>query len=422
MSRLVIHIGMPKTGSSSIQETLFAKGGHGPFVYADLGAANQGGMLRSCFSADPYAWPGHRAVGRSRTDVEAFNQHVEELLQAIKSRGGQQVISGEDIFHLDEAALQRLRVSFAEGFETIDVIGYVRPPAGFMASAFAELVKNRDQSRLDMHKLWPRYRAKLEKFDRVFGKEHVTLRAFLPRSLVDGDVVQDFCHYLGAPIEAAEIHRANESLSLEATAVLFAYRRHGPCYQSYKGKAADNNRLIAMLADFGSGKLRFADSLIAPVMNNNADDLAWIETRLGCDLRDSGAVTEGAISDEQDLLDIAADSVDALADFVKRQQARVEPTPQQIANWVEKLRVAITGRASNGATPGPCVESHFFTLEQTELLTDEKVGPAVALRELALAFERNGYMEEARNCVRAALQLRPDAKGLQALQKRLAGD
>ena len=419
MSRLVIHIGMHNTGSSSIQETLFSKGRHGQFAYADLGAPNQGGMLRSFFSADPHVWGGHRAAGRSHPEVVAFNQGVGELLQSVKGRGGQQVISGEDIYHFDEAAMQRLWTSFSDAFETVDVIIYIRPPASFMASAFVQLVKNHDQSRLGLDKLWPRYRAKLEKFDRIFGRDHVMLRPFGSDSLVDGDVVQDFCHYLGEPIDPDEIRRVNESLSLEATATLFAYRRNGPRYQSYKGKAADNNRLVAMLADFGERKVRFADSLVAPIMERNRDDLDWIESRLGEPLRDSVSAAEGAITSEQDLIDVAADSVEALAAFVERQQAKAEPTPQQIANWVEKLRVAITGRASNGATPGPCSESAFFTPEQVSRLTGEKIGPAVALRELALAFERSGEDVAALNCAEKALELRPDAKDLQRLADRL---
>jgi tetratricopeptide (TPR) repeat protein len=419
MSRLVIHIGMPKTDSSSIQETLFAKGRHGQFAYADLGVPNQGGMLRSFFSADPYIWGGHRAACRSHPEVIAFNQNVDKSLQMVKARGGQQVISGEDIYHLDEAALQRLRIFFSDAFQTINVIAYVCPAASFMASAFIQLVKNHGQSRLDLNELWPRYRAKLEKFDRVFSEEHVTLRIFQPESLVDGDVVQDFCQYLGVSIDPKEIRRVNESLSREATAALFAYRRNGPRYRSYKGKAEDNNRLVALLADYGEEKLRFADSLVSPMMENNRDDLGWVEARLGEPLRDSCTAAEGAITSEQDLIDIAEDSVEALAAFVERQQAKAELTPQKIANWVEKLRVAITGRASNGATPSPCSESAFLTPEQIIRLTEEKIGPAVALRELALAFERKGQIEEACNCIQAALKLRPDAKGLHSLSQRL---
>lgn len=419
MSRLVIHIGMPKTGSSSIQETLFAKGGHGDFRYAALGVANQGGKLRSYFSADPYAWSGHRAAGRRSEQVKAFNEAVGREVSAVKDQGGQQVISGEDLYHLNEEALTRLHDAFREAFDRVDILGYVRPPGSFMASAFVQYVKNHGQASLDISKLWPRYRRKLEKFDRVFGREHVTLRPFAAETLADGDVVQDFCHFLGAPINPAEIRRVNESLSLEATAALFVYRREGPCYQPYPGKAADNNRLVEMLASFGERKLRFADSLVAPVMEREAADLEWIESRLGQPLRDAGSTDADAITCEQALFDVAEESQEALAAFVREQAQQVNPTPQQIANWMEKLRVTVTGRASNGATPAPCAESSFFTPEQVQRLTGQNIGPASALRELAEAFERNGHREQACLCADAASALRPDVAGLRALSARL---
>jgi hypothetical protein len=424
MSHLVIHIGMPKTGSSSIQETLLANSGHGKFSYADLGVANHGGVITSYFSRDPFAWHGHIAVGRTRDQVFVFNERVGESLEAMNSRSGNQIISGEDIYeHMDERALARMRDFFSDAFERIEVIGYVRPPVSFMASAFIQYVKNHSQTRLDPDKLWPSYRAKLEKFDRVFGPERVTLKSFVPERLIEGDVVQDFCQLVGEPLPQAQIHRVNESFSLEAAASMFTYNRNGPCYETYPGRPVDNNRLTETLAGFGSQKLRFAHSLVDPILKKNLKDLEWIEARLGEPLRDKGSDEEGAIEREQDLLDMANRSVEELELFVRELMAKSQrPTQEQIANWIEKLRVAVTGRASNGVEPAPCQESTFFTLEQHELLSNYDTGPAVALRELALAFERSGRGEEACNCIQAALKLRPDAKGLHSLRRRLCCD
>lgn len=419
MSKLIIHIGMPKTGSSSIQETLFAKGGHGDFYYTDFGVANQGGKLRSYFSDDSHEWPGHQASCRSPDQVKAFNEAVGVEIEKVKAQGGCQIISGEDIFHMDEAALSRMRDSFCESFDQIKIIGYVRSPASFMASAFVQFIKNHNQTTLNVKQLWPQYRAKLEKFDRVFGRENVVLRSFDNGKLIDGDVVQDFCHFVGAPIDTAEVCRVNESLSLEATAALFVYRREGPCYQPYPDKPVDNNRLVNLLAGFGERKLRFADSLIRPVIEREAADLEWIESRLGESFRVASSIDDDAISCEQDLLNVAESSREALSAFVSQQARGIKPTSQQIANWIEKLRVTITGRASNGVTPVPSAKSVFFTDEQRARLTEDKMGPAAALRELALAFEHHGHLVEARNCIRAALELRPDAKDLHKLEDRL---
>ncbi|USZ49718.1 tetratricopeptide repeat protein [Halomonas sp. DN3] len=419
MSRLVVHIGMPMTGSSSIQETLFAKGMHEGWRYADLGVPNHSGVLLSIFSTNPLTWQGQQTVGSGLDEAKEVNQRFEKRLEEVKGSAGQQILSGEGVFHLDEAGLERLRAYFQEAFDTIEVIGYVRPPASFMASAFVQLVKNRGQARLSFQKLWPRYRAKLEKFDRVFGREHVTLRPFCPHQLTDGDIVQDFCQFLGAPIDPAEVRSVNDSLSLEAAAALFVYRREGPCYQAYPGNIADNNRLVNLLAGFGEREFRFSDALVRPVMEREAADLEWIETRLGVPLRDAGSTDAGAICCEQDLLDVAEKSREGLSDFVREQTQQVDPTPQRIANWVEKLRVTVSGRASNGVTPSPYEGRQFFTPEQVRRLTGEKMGPATALRELAVAYERKNLPDEALTFAQAALKLRPDSADLRQLNERL---
>ena len=418
MSKLILHIGMPKTGTSSIQETLFSQEQVGEFSYAKLGVANHGGIITSFFSEDPYAWRGHRVAGRSPEEVAHFNRQISIKLNEICSAQGQQIISGEDIWHMLEPALVKLRDYFAAQFDCIEVIGYVRPPASFIGSAFQQLVKNHDLARLMPSAYYPQYRRKFEKFDRVFGRDNVTLRVFAPEQLEGGDAVVDFCQLLGESIPSEKIQRVNESLSLEATAVLFAYRREGPQYADYPGKARDNNALVASLADFGSGKLRFAGVLIDPVLERYRDDIAWMEQRLGLPITDQGSMNCEAITSEAQLLKVAVDQFDALENYVKQQKEKAHPTPQQLAHWIEKLRTAIVGRNSNGLVPvygSQC----FFTEKQIALLEDEKLPPVVALRELASAFERHGRIEEAIKVVEAAITLRPDVAGLYKLKERM---
>lgn len=418
MSRLILHIGMPKTGTSSLQETLFNLGGVGELRYANLGVVNHGGVITSFFADDPHAWRGHRVAGRSPEEIKSYNQQTLTRLEAVCEAHGQQIISGEDIWHMSQTALIKLRDFFAKHFERIEVVGYARPPASFMASAFQQLVKNHGLARLRVEAYYPRYREKFEKFDRVFGRENVTLRLFDPGHLVGGDAVVDFCNLLGESISPEKIQRVNESLSLEATAVLFAYRREGPQYELYRGKARDNNALVASLVCFGAGKLRFADSLVAPVLEKNHDDIAWMEERLGQRIIDKGLNDKEAIASEAQLLEVASSQFDALQAYVNKQAEQAEPTPEQLARWIEKLRTAISGRNSKGLVPAYGSQS-FFTDEQLGLLEDDKLPPVIALRELALAFERHGRKDEASSVIQAAVTLRPDAKGLLALQRRM---
>lgn len=417
MSHLVIHIGMPETGSSSIQETLFVLGGVGQFEYADLGVMNHGGVISSFFS-DSADWKGHRIAGRSNDQISAFNERVYRKLENIRDRRGFQIISGEAIFHLKEAALVRLRDFFSDAFDEITVVGYVRPPSSYMESSFIQLVKNHECGKLNLQKLWPRYRKKLEKFDRVFGKSNVILRPFTQESLANKDVVQDFCLFLGETIESSLVRRVNESLSLEATCILFAYRRAAPHYLNHPRKLEDNNALIKSLARFGERKLRFSHSLLAPTLECHRYDVEWVENRLEAPLYDGDSPDCGAVHKEADLISIANSNFESFKLYVKSRYLDCDLTPQQIANWVELLRVTVTGRASNGARwpkGGEVLLDHSGRAR----IIDPNCGPAAALRELAIAFERAGRLSEAETCIKSAIELNPDSAGLLSLNGRI---
>lgn len=418
MPRLILHIGMPKTGSSSIQETLFNLGTLGSFNYAKLGVANHGGIITSVFSENPYEWRGHRVAARSPKEVKDFNSRMLLRLEKICESKVSQIISGEDIWHMSEGALEKLKSFFSQYFNSIEVVGYVRPPGSFMVSSFQQLVKNHALKRLRGADHYPRYRDRFEKFDRVFGKENVTLRLFDSKQLAQSDVVIDFCQLLGESITPMNIKRVNESLSLEATAVLFAYHREGPKYAHYRGKGRDNTALVANISGFGTHKLRFTNAFIAPVLEQNHNDIAWVEKRLGYSFADQCSMDDGAISSEDQLLEVAIDQFDALNEYVNVKQEQAEPTPKQLSQWIESLRIGITGRNSNGQAPVYGSQG-FFTDEQMILLENDRLPPVVALRELALAFERHGRVEEAISAIKAAIALRPDARGLHNLEKRI---
>lgn len=420
MKTLYLHIGMPKTGSSSIQETLFRMDNSSTLIrYANLGCANHGGLITSLFANNPYQWHGHRVHGRTPDEVEVFNRQNRELLLTLKDCAFSQIISGEDMWHLSLNELTRLRDFFINDFDKIVVIGYVRPPVSFMASAFQQLVKNHDLSVLEPSTLIPPYKIKFEKFDQVFGRDNVYLRKFESSALLDGDVVKDFSALIGLDIQDKDIKRVNESLSLEATAVLFAHRKYGVRYAPHKEAARNNLRLIGALASLGHRKLRFAPSLVESTLNKHRADITWMEERLGVSILDTGFDAEDSVRSEKDLLDIAVDQFAALKELVQAKALAVDAKPQRLANWVEQFRIALVGCNTQGVSPQNASSLSFFTEEELKSLEEQKLPPAMVFRLLALAFERHGLLHEAKELVDEAIKLRPDADGLRKIRERL---
>lgn len=418
MSRLILHIGMPNTDVASIQNTLFALGELGDFTYASLGNVNHSGFIASLFSENSCSLQVHKIAGRSQEEVNKFNQEVSEKLEAICSNKKSTIISGEGIWHMSETALYNLREYFEKHFQSIEVIGYVRSPESFISSVFEQQLKNNTSLRLAPKAYYPHYRFKFEKFDRVFGQENVTLRLFDQRLFFKKNIVTDFCKILGQEIELGDVKNVNESLSLEATAVLFHYRRNGPKYAPYGGKSRDNSKFIALLSKFGNRKLRFDNVLIEPILKHHREDITWMESRLDQLIIEDPSFEEDTIASEAQLLDIAMQQIAALEDLVNQGFEESQPTPTQLALWVEKLRASIVGRDSKGTALSFNIQD-FFMEGQMELLKEDNLTPVIALRELALAFERHGRLDEAKSVIEAALVLRPDANGLNKLKQRI---
>ncbi|WP_258304957.1 hypothetical protein, partial [Escherichia coli] len=85
------------------------------------------------------------------------------------------LFSAEGISHPEFAqADRRLAAFFRERCDRVDVIGYVRAPQSFAASAFQQYLKGGYVPT----KPKPHYRARFEKIDHASGRENVTLREF----------------------------------------------------------------------------------------------------------------------------------------------------------------------------------------------------------------------------------------------------
>ena len=66
-----------------------------------------------------------------------------------------------------------------------------------MESAFQQLVKYHNFNTFNFSIVYPHYKKKIHKFDKVFGIENVNLWKFDPKSFPNNDIILDFCSHLG---------------------------------------------------------------------------------------------------------------------------------------------------------------------------------------------------------------------------------
>lgn len=305
MRNCIIHIGMHKTGTTSIQQSLH-RFADNRFFYAVLGnVCNHSLAIYSIFADKPERHHLHKAHKRDETGVARYITEMKsDLERSIETAGDRTlIISGEDIGILSAAALKKLQNYFAQHFDVVSIVAYVRTPAAFISSSFQEKVKGGVTNRFDLTKEYRSFEKSFSKFDSIFGKNNVHLWKFIPETFPHGCVVSDFCQRLQVELPSKKIVRSNESLSRPLVALLFTYGKYAAKFGFDRMAGAESQRLAQILAEEKDDRFRFSPDILRPILENNRKDIQWMESRLGQPLIEKlGSYQKGDVSSEKDLL------------------------------------------------------------------------------------------------------------------------
>lgn len=399
MTRCIIHIGMHKTGSTSIQESLRGFSDD-KFLYPVLGnAANHSLAIFSLFGTHGGRHHLHRANGRDAAAVRAYNRAVEaDLEKAIEeSRGRTLLISGEDISVLPRHDLEKLRDYFQARVDAVEIVGYVRSPAGFIASGFQERVKGGLEEWAGPEQIYRSYRDSFGRFDEVFGRENVRLWKFDPKAFPGGCAVQDFCSRLGIELPAERILRLNESLSRQAVALLYIYRKFGRKLGATTLLGAESQSLGKALSVLGEDKFRFSPDVIRPVLEKYRSDIEWMEARLGQSLHEElGEHRPGDVRGESDLIEVDPSTVAGLLALLGEDapEGVKGETPEEVARLVHALRVKHNpGGERRGQALRVDAADLIRQLQRAGRLQGVPAGQAEALLRSAFGCIRNSLAE-----------------------------
>ncbi|MGZ9810331.1 hypothetical protein ACXN5S_07675 [Pseudoroseicyclus sp. H15] len=278
--RLLIHLGMNKAGSTTIQqayssyddgqtEWLPLGGLHARFVGLSYADKPQNRLFTS---ADPEARKAEQAEFRAK---------LEEVLSE-GEKGG--ILSAEDfsVFTPDEA--ERAAEHLAGNTDDLHALVYVRDPVGFIRSDYQQRIK-RAMPPSKLAHFYPQYRRRFEGWDAAMdGRGRLEYARFSRETFHDGDLLADFAHRFGLDTALAKRNKkgdANTSLSAEAVAVLALLRSDEGAASHYGKENLANISLVRGLRDFGSSSFGFHPDLVAPVLKEWADDIAWMEERMG---------------------------------------------------------------------------------------------------------------------------------------------
>ncbi|MEJ5992459.1 hypothetical protein WG902_20835 [Ramlibacter sp. PS3R-8] len=275
MRQLILHIGMHKTGTTSIQRSL---GGlaQDRVKYVTLGSPNHSGPLSVAFG--DRTPKGRRALPGRSDNPEALKQRIRAQLEAelAQKEFDKFVISGEGMVFLSPNAVQELRDIFYKHVDEVRVFAYVRDPIGYSSSALQQRIKGGyagySLSRAN-------YRKKFVPFIEIFGRDKFSVKEFARPNLRDGSVVSDFCHLWGIPFDPQKEVRSNESLSEPTMKLMHLFNRSG--MPSLENRTQTRAR-VAMVQELNA---HFKGRFDLPAQFRpgaiDRDDIAWLAKECG---------------------------------------------------------------------------------------------------------------------------------------------
>lgn len=344
--KCILHFGMQKTGSTSIQTSLFHARLHEGYKYVNFGLPNSSMFLATAFLPKPEAFYANKRRGIAGEYLaERREEYRKSLLkQLFDSEEHTLIISAEDLTNMETKALNDLRNFIGQFTQDIDVVGYIRSPKSFMESSLQERIKH-GRSRFHIEQIFPMYKQRFEKFDKIFGHDHTFFWPFEPKTFPSGDVVLDFCSRIGLDFPAESVRRVNESLNMPAIKLLYAYRKYGPGYGVGDDAVKSNARLLRALQELPGPRLRLSSRLVGPLLEKYHQEIDWMERRLGHSLSENlDQDDDQAITTENDLLSFDEFSLKWLAsqlgtEYENRLDCRL--SPRSVAEWIHLFRLKL---------------------------------------------------------------------------------
>ena len=293
VTEVIVHAGVHKTGSSSIQQALqsplnaliFER--EGIWIPRNL-PANQSHFFVSAFGLRPERYHANVRDGLGPREVkDLVKGQVKRLLSDLgRARFQKIVFSGEDISTLAPKELENLRAAFNEWFGVDAQVGfalYSRRPESFVESAIQQNVKGNGMT-IERSRAWhvqschEKYKTIVERVELVFGPDAVQVYGFEDSTSRFGSVVRHFGKVVLRGLELSDPERQNSAISDQTVRFL------SECHADGHAVGLDDQKLLGQLPGSHGSLLTEGDR--KEIAELSLGDRIFLHERFGIDYRD----------------------------------------------------------------------------------------------------------------------------------------
>jgi len=272
----IIHIGFPKTGTTTIQQTLAGS----RKMLADNGITYPGkdddqSDLIALYH--PKGKDHFYFTGRKTQDPV---KQAQRIMSEVVAADGDVVLSSEYLHNIGiDGARRLLEDMTSAGFETV-FLCYLRHPVDAAVSSAQQSLKMGERSMADVISN-PRYtkiRANLQPLIKAVGKEHVKFQDF--NVAAHEGLIKSFMTTIGHGdiVDALSIVSANESITMDGAILADMHRK----YQIETGAELFPKSLIFKV---GKGKFDLPPKTKKMVQEEGQKDVDWLKAEFGINLQ-----------------------------------------------------------------------------------------------------------------------------------------
>lgn len=284
--RLIVHAGMHKTGSTSIQHWL-RNAELADAHYFGWTKPNHSTLYTLLFEDKPYEYFGLKRQGYTVQNTPVRREEARRaLIGEVKNNNVSTfVFSAERISSAPEESIVRMRRFFAQFFDDIQVYAYVRQPAGFMTSMFQQHLKTW-APRVTVRQLWPEYQRRFTRIDNAFQKKHVHLRLYDDLCTRKTDAVDDFLSWSGLTGNGGTAVRRNSSMRSDTVALLYFYRMYVAPQLEQRLPPELDAQVVHELLRVGGDSFVLSLPADPDFDRKRLAEIKWMSDRMGVEIND----------------------------------------------------------------------------------------------------------------------------------------